>query len=106
MMEYTVRSMDEIETLKGQWTDDPCWDIENTPGFEAWHDELLAYSQCVEAEQKAKYTAYVGAKTAALGINATLLQYIEQLEATVKALTERVERMEVRTYRAPDNARN
>jgi hypothetical protein len=94
MMEYTVRSMDEIETLKGSWTDDPCWDIEDTPGYGVWRDELLTYRIAVEAEQKAKYTAYVGAKTAALGINATLLRYIEQLEGRIEALEARVTRLE------------
>lgn len=93
-MLYTVRSMDELEELKGSWTDDPCWDIEDTPGYELWHDELLTYRKCVEAEHNAKFTAYVGAKTAALGINATLLRYIEQLEGRIEALEARVTRLE------------
>jgi hypothetical protein len=38
-----TKSREQIEELKSQWLADPCWDIENTPGFDAWHHELLAY---------------------------------------------------------------
>lgn len=32
----------EIEQLKAQWRADPCWDIEETEGFEAHRWELLS----------------------------------------------------------------
>lgn len=46
-MQNTVqrRSNEEVERLKQNWMNDPCWDIENTEGFEAHHDELLAFSK-------------------------------------------------------------
>ena len=90
-MEYTVRSMDELEALKGSWTDDPCWDIEDTPGYELWHDELLAYRESVEAEAEREETWRIGYKTAALGINATLLRYIERLESRIDELEQKIE---------------
>jgi hypothetical protein len=34
---------EEVEALKRIWIKDPCWDIEDTGGFEAYHDELLAW---------------------------------------------------------------
>jgi len=37
------KSLEEVEKLKVQWQSDPCWDIENTEGFEEHKVELLAY---------------------------------------------------------------
>lgn len=39
-----LRTREEIEDLKREWMMDSIWDIENTEGFEAHHDELLAFS--------------------------------------------------------------
>ncbi len=83
---YTVRSEEEIDTLKADWLDDPCWDIEDTRGFEVWHDELLAWRKESEAVHELEERERVGEKTAELGINATLLEYIEQLERRIAAL--------------------
>jgi len=44
----------QVEELKQQWKRDPCWDIEDTEGFEAYHDELLAFSEQHEAECEVK----------------------------------------------------
>lgn len=38
-----TRTRDEIEKLKKSWLHDPCWDIEDTEGFEEHRDELLAF---------------------------------------------------------------
>ena len=39
------KEANEIEALKRSWERDPTWDIEDTEGFEAYRDELLAFSQ-------------------------------------------------------------
>lgn len=44
----------ELEQLKENWKADPVWDIEDTPTFEAYRDELKAYRLQVEAEQRRK----------------------------------------------------
>lgn len=38
-----VKSREEIEKLKIDWQNDPIWDIEDTEGFEAHREELLAF---------------------------------------------------------------
>jgi hypothetical protein len=38
-----TKSREQVEELKSKWLADPCWDIENTAGFDAWYHELLAY---------------------------------------------------------------
>ena len=46
------RMPEEIEDLKGQWVKDPCWDIEDSEGFEAHYDELHAWRLAFEQEQE------------------------------------------------------
>jgi hypothetical protein len=41
---------DEIERLKHNWLGDPCWDIEETEGFEEHKEELIAFRKQHEAE--------------------------------------------------------
>lgn len=48
-----MQKQEEINELKRQWEQDPCWDIEDTEGFEGFeghaHD-LLAYRKQKEIE--------------------------------------------------------
>lgn len=39
----------DVTELKRQWTQDPCWDIETTDGFENHVDELRAFRKHWEA---------------------------------------------------------
>ncbi len=48
-----IRSADDIQNLKRSWVNDPCWDIEDTEGFEDHYDELKSY----RLEMKAKWDA-------------------------------------------------
>lgn len=82
-MVYTVKSMDDINALKRNWMGDPCWDIEETEGFEVYADELRQFRLEREAEQRGRETLRVELKTAELGINAALLRYIERLERRI-----------------------
>ena len=43
-----MKTQDEIQALKDNWVKDPCWDIEETDGFEDHHDELLAWRMDLE----------------------------------------------------------
>jgi len=49
----TIPTRADVEKLKRNWAEDACWDIEDTEGFEAYRDELLAFSQQKEKEWKA-----------------------------------------------------
>lgn len=53
MTTATVKTQEEIDALKRSWASDPCWDIEDSEGFEAHRDELLAF----KAEQEAWWEA-------------------------------------------------
>jgi len=43
----------KLEALKDSWSKDPCWDIEETEGFEEHKEELLAFRKETEAKWEA-----------------------------------------------------
>ncbi|MCC3159721.1 hypothetical protein LJ737_20940 [Hymenobacter sp. 15J16-1T3B] len=49
------RTPEEIENLKDSWASDPCWDIEDTEGFEAHYEELKAFHEQKRAYWDAKW---------------------------------------------------
>jgi hypothetical protein len=49
-----MKTEKEIEDLKANWIKDPCWDIEDTEGFEEHKEELLAYRLQIEADIQAE----------------------------------------------------
>lgn len=51
-MEPKLKNPEEIEDLKTNWKNDPCWDIEETEGFEAHKDELLVWRLEYENERQ------------------------------------------------------
>lgn len=42
-MNEETKTPEEIQALKDSWLRDPIWDIEDTEGFEAHREELLAF---------------------------------------------------------------
>lgn len=54
------KTNEEIQALKDNWLKDPCWDIEDTPGFEDHKAELLAFHN----EQRKKWDAELAIKQA------------------------------------------
>lgn len=58
----TVKTTEQIDALKANWSKDPCWDIEATEGFEAHREELLAFRLKTEREgDKAYYQGIIDA---------------------------------------------
>lgn len=48
------KTVEEVDALKLNWIKDPCWDIEETEGFEEYREELLAFRQKIEKEAHAR----------------------------------------------------
>lgn len=48
---------EEIEALKKNWMADPCWDIEDTEGFEAYKEDLLAFRKDQEKKWQEQWLA-------------------------------------------------
>lgn len=53
----SAKSPEDIQRLKESWLHDPCWDIEDTEGFEDHMEELLAFRKQKEAEWEDKRVA-------------------------------------------------
>lgn len=47
-----------VEELKYQWEQDPCWDIETTEGFEDHKEELLTHRLKMEAKWDKEKAAF------------------------------------------------
>lgn len=50
-----IRTPEEIEALKNNWLKDPCWDIEDSGGFEAHYDELKAWREEHDRKMEIKW---------------------------------------------------
>ena len=83
-----MKTAKELETLKENWKNDPCWNIEETEGFEEHHDELLAFREASEKEWDEKWSAKLKSKAAMMGIpsNLVLTRYIMMLEDKIERL--------------------
>jgi len=81
-----MKTREEVEALKNEWLQDPCWDIDDTEGFEDYRDELAAYQAEVEAAKDAEYNARINAKAAMLGCSPAVAAVIESLERRIAAL--------------------
>lgn len=60
-----MKSQENIQALKDNWSRDPCWSIEDTEGFEEHRTELIAFREEKEAqwkEQAAKHKAELASK--------------------------------------------
>jgi hypothetical protein len=89
----TERTDAEITRLKRDWADDPCWDLEETEGFEAHHAELLAFRQMRTADWAMAERARREAWATRLGIpeNLILADYLRALEQRLLSLEKNLE---------------
>ena len=87
---YTRRTLIEIEDLKADWLEDPCWDIETTEGFEAHKRELKKYRLVIEAKWESNRQARIAEKAKRLNCSLELADYILFLERRLEALEEKV----------------
>ena len=89
----TGKSKEEVEELKRQWTADPVWDIEDTPGFEEHRGELLRYKNQIAIGWKEKESNRIKQKAMDLRIpdNFALTHYIDWLEKRLEYQSERLD---------------
>jgi hypothetical protein len=80
------KSTEEIEQLKRSWKHDPCWDIETTEGFEAHHEELIAFRIQMEIHWKETENYRVNAKAKSMGCSPELVRWIEYLQLRIHEL--------------------
>ena len=99
-MAAVKKTPEEVLDLKMNWLRDPCWDIEDTEGFEDYQAELIAYR--LEKEEYWANERLSGQKRKAeeLGVpgNIKLAQYILTLEYTNNLLQAKVDGLITRSY--------
>jgi hypothetical protein len=83
----------EVERLKADWAADPCWDLEDTPGFEDFREELLDYATRTRAEWDRRYRESLEefARTIGAPGNVVLAEYVRTLERRLAAVENRLD---------------
>lgn len=83
-----IKTTAEVDALKQNWLNDPCWDIETTEGFEDHHDNLLAFRLEREAAWQRKRSMQLAERAVELGVpgNLVLALYVEKLEDRIGRL--------------------
>ena len=89
-----TRTPEEIDALKRQWKDDPCWDIEVSTGFEAHYEELRAWRIDFEAKAEERENARLLELAEKWGIpgNLALARHLDDLEYRVRQTERRIDR--------------
>lgn len=89
------KTNEELEALKKSWMGDPCWDIEETPGFQEHQAELLEFRKETEAKWEAERQERRNKRLGWIGNNDfnTLADFVhtpEDIEATLSLLDQQV----------------
>ena len=94
IVEQEPVTKEDIARLKAQWANDPCWDIEETEGFEEYYTELSAFRIEMENQWTNENNAMILAKSQRLGCSPQLAEYISNLEHRITKLEIRTDRIE------------
>lgn len=85
------KTRQEINDLKHGWNADPCWDIEDTEGFENHKDELLIHRLKMEKQWNEAYNREMQDYASKIGTGSIkLAQHIMSLEQKIEKLEERL----------------
>ena len=83
---HPMPDREDIERIKREWISDPCWDLEDTPGYEAVRTELHAFVSMIMSHQKTKVSAKILARAEQLGCSIQVARHIIQLEERLQAV--------------------
>lgn len=89
-----MKERSEIDKLKGEWSMDPCWDIEETEGFEDHKSELIEYRKNMEAHWEYKRNNEIADGMQRTGIkDREVFLQIEYLKNDIEKLKEENEKL-------------
>jgi hypothetical protein len=88
-----MKTTEELQRLKDAWLYDPCWDIEESEGFEDHKEELYRFRMEIEAENKKISDEILLDRSIKLGIpgNIELVKHLERLEFEIEQLKAKAE---------------
>ena len=83
-----MKTQTELQKLKSNWLNDPCWDIETTEGFEEYRPHLLMFRLDYEKKRKDAFDKKNREYADKLFLldNMHLALYISKLEKRIKDL--------------------
>ena len=84
-----MKTPEEIQALKDNWLNDPCYDLEETEGFHHHKQELLYFREEKESEWAQKESDRIHERAHALGVPVETMEEIEALETNKVCFTER-----------------
>ena len=97
-----MKTREQVEALKKNWLNDPCWDIYETEEFEEYRDELLTFQTNMQREWRAEQYCKVFDFAKSLGIenlgdandepNLELAKYLTRIEQRIRDIESRLER--------------
>ena len=81
-----MKTVAEVHELKRQWLADPCWDIEETEGFEEHREELLSFRMAAEKRWEEQRLRRITQRAMDLRCSIELARYILELEERLAKL--------------------
>lgn len=86
------QTAEAIENLKRDWLSDPCFDLEDTDGFEDYRTELLTFRREIEELRKVERRVHLQQKSESLGCpgNLLLAEHVEGIEQRLARLEAKV----------------
>lgn len=91
-----AKTFEQVLDLKRNWHFDPCFDIEDTEGFEEHHAELLEYRLRCEAEWDRQRKLELDNLSERLGLpgNHRLAREWQRMESRMAELETRIRKLE------------
>ena len=97
-----MRTPEEMQVLKTNWLNDPCWDIEDTEGWKEHREELKEWRLKIERKQTDDYKKRMQQKADKLQCSFVLAEYIDGLERQIENMLDRVDDLERKTQDESD----
>ena len=88
------RSEEDIDRLKANWESDPCWDIEDTEGFEAHRVELESYRIQKEKGWELENLRRDKTRCENYGCSPRMLSVIDVLRRDIRNLEKRLDEIQ------------
>ena len=81
-----MKTEQDLKDLIKSWENDPCWDIEETEGFEEYKEPLKSYRLAKEKYWEVKHELRVLEECKKYGCNEELLKLLESLQHRISIL--------------------
>lgn len=85
-----MKTREDVEFLKSNWISDPCWDIEDTPDFEEYSNELLKFRMMMESKWTKDYDDMIQSIAQKYRCSNELAEYIYKLEMRLQKIEDKI----------------